>query len=202
MKAWHRFREDLHRYLPPAQRRSLKARLKAVYANESLWAISVYRFGQYLREEAHPLVRTALKIPYSIAHRAVTMLVGIHLSPQCQIGPGLYIGHHGGIWVSPLARIGAGCNINHEVTIGTFGDRDGQQLGDRVWVGPNATISGPVKIESGVVIAANSLVASHLPENAVALGVPAKVISRSGSEHLLTPRAFSESDLEQAAERA
>jgi serine O-acetyltransferase len=46
-----------------------------------------------------------------------------------------------------------------------------------------------VRIGSGAVIGANSLVASSLPENAVAVGVPARVLSYSGSASLLGPRA-------------
>ena len=188
MKAWRTFREDIRRYLKPEDHTRVRAYLRALYENEALWAIGSFRFGQYLQEEAPRPVRRVLKLPWSLANRAVGLLLGIHLSPQSQIGPGLYIGHHGGIWISPLARIGAGCNINHEVTIGTFGDRDGPELGDRVWVGPNSTISGPVKVSSGAVIGANSLVTANLAENAVAVGVPARVISHSGSAHLLQGR--------------
>jgi serine O-acetyltransferase len=192
MRTWHRFREDLRRYLPPEQHGKLGAELRALLENEALWAIGLFRFGQYLREEAHPSVHKALKVPYALAHRAVGLMVGIHLTPQTQVGPGLYIGHYGGIWISPRARIGAGCNINHEVTIGTFGEHPAPELGDRVWVGPNSTISGPVKVGSGAVVGANSLVASNLAQNAVALGVPARVISHSGSDHLMQRTALIE----------
>lgn len=192
MKAWHRFREDLRRYLKPEEQGRLGRQVRAFYEHEALWAIGLFRFGQYLREEAPAPVRVALKVPWTLANRAVGILLGIHLSPQSQVGPGLYIGHHGGIWISPLARIGARCNINHEVTIGTFGDHQGPELGDRVWVGPNSTISGPVKIASGAVIGANSLVTASLPENAVAVGVPARVISHSGSAHLLQGKRLEE----------
>jgi serine O-acetyltransferase len=52
-------------------------------------------------------------------------------------------------------------------------------------VGPGAVITGPVKVGSGAVIAANSLVTSNIPENAVAIGVPMRIISYTGSGKLI-----------------
>ena len=165
-------------------------RLRVLLRTEPLWALATFRFGQYLREEASAPVRVLCKLPYALAHRVMELTLGIHLFPQTQVGPGLYIGHYGGIWVSPHAVLGACCNLNHEATIGCAGEgEEAPQLGDRVWVGPNATITGPVKVGSGAVVAANSLVVAHLPENAVAIGVPARVLSYTGSGRLLEPRS-------------
>jgi serine O-acetyltransferase len=72
------------------------------------------------------------------------------------------------------------------VTIGAPGAAKGAPvLGDRVWIGAGAVITGPVKIGSGAVIAANSLVVSHVPENGVAVGVPARIMSHTGSAKLI-----------------
>jgi serine O-acetyltransferase len=54
-----------------------------------------------------------------------------------------------------------------------------------VWVGPNVTISGRVHVGSGSVVGANSLVVSDIPENGVAIGVPARVVSYGGSAKLI-----------------
>jgi serine O-acetyltransferase len=145
----------------------------------------LYRFGQYLSTEATRGVRLSLRIPYSVILRFVRYLVGIHLYPESQIGPGLYIGHYGGIWISPKATLGANCNVSQGVTIGVAGTRAGPVLGDRVWVGPHAVITGPARIGSGAVIAANSFVTTNVPENAMAVGVPARVIADSGSAELI-----------------
>lgn len=190
MKVLDRFRADLGRYFSELERPGLYARVRAICTTEAIWAIGLYRFGQYLREEAPAPVRLALRFPYAIAQRRLHRAVGIHLFPTTEIGPGLYIGHYGGIWVSPRAKLGARCNISHEVTIGVAGrERDAPRLGDRVWIGPSATISGPVSVGAGAVIAANSLIVGDVPENAVMIGVPARAISYGGSAHLidLTP---------------
>jgi serine O-acetyltransferase len=184
-EAWTRFCADLSRYLPPGRRR-VRDRLEALLRNEPLWAIGVYRLGQYLREEAPVWLRRISRAPYAVLHKAVEWGLGIHLFPETQIGPGLYLGHYGGVWISPHARLGSGCAVNHEATVGLAGRTGpGPSIGDRVWIGPNSTITGPVNIASGAVIGANSLVVGNVDENGVAVGVPAKVISHQGSGPLL-----------------
>ncbi|MFH2054308.1 MAG: DapH/DapD/GlmU-related protein [bacterium] len=184
------FQADLARYhaqLPPGSSRLRRVQL-ALRA-EGVCAIWWFRLGQYLHNEARLPVRLLLEIPYRIAEKWISYTAGIHLHPRTVVGPGFYIGHYGNIWISPLVRMGANCSVHQGVTIGVAGLRDtslgGPQLGDRVWVGPNAVITGQVKIGDGAVIGANSLVATDLPENAVAIGVPARVIGYSGSAKLI-----------------
>jgi len=186
LTARERLRADLFRYRPYREGGRL-GRLKTVLGTEALWVIILYRFGQYLLEEAPRAVRLVLGVPYKIVLKVVQLVTGIHLDPLTQVGPGLYIGHHGGIWITWAATIGANCNISQGVTIGRAGpmSRRAPVLGDRVWVGPNATITAPARVGSGAVVAANSLVVSNVPENGVAIGVPARVLSYSGSGHLI-----------------
>lgn len=185
--AWQRFRADLRRYLPKGQPATARSVARAFWNSEALWAIAAFRAGQYLIEEAPPMVERALKPAWSVTHRFVGLALGIHLSPHSRIGAGLYIGHSGGVWISPRAEIGEHCNINHETTIGTAGDRGAPRLGNRVWVGPNATITGEVTIGDEAVVAANSLVVADVPPAGVVVGVPARLVSTGGSSKLLDP---------------
>jgi serine O-acetyltransferase len=186
--ARQRLRADVARYLVLFDRPvSRYRRMRTVMGTEAIWAIAVFRFGQYVYFDANRLTRLFLKPLYEWSAKMVGLAVGIHLFPDTTIGPGFYIGHHGGIWISPLATLGANCNISPGVVIGVAGQgRDkGPVLGDRVWVGPGAVITGEVKVGSGAVIAANTLVTANIPENAVAIGVPARIISYSGSGKLI-----------------
>lgn len=188
MKAMDAFRADLDRFYAhfeaPLNRRQ---KLRQALNTEGIWALFWFRFGRYVRLEAGLLVRLLMKPVVRVAEKWIGHTIGIHLYTRTEIGPGLYIGHYGGIWISPLARIGADCSISQGVTIGVAGrDRSrGPELGDRVWVGPNAVITGRIRIGSGAVIGANSVVACNLPENAVALGVPARVVGYTGSASLI-----------------
>lgn len=99
---------------------------------------------------------------------------------------GLFTAHFGSIWINPCVVIVSNCDIAHGVIIGAPSAARGEPvLGDRVWVGSGAVITGHVRIGSGAVIGANSLVTSSLPETAVAVGVPARVLSYTGSAGLM-----------------
>ena len=50
------------------------------------------------------------------------------------------------------------------------------EIGDNVFIGSNTTVLYNVKIGSNVIIGAGSLVNKDIPENSVAVGVPARVI--------------------------
>ncbi|WP_310185678.1 serine O-acetyltransferase [Bacillus sp. 3255] len=109
---------------------------------------------------------------------------GIDISPKTKIGTGFYIGHFGGITVNSLAKIGKNCNMSQGVTIGMANrgkNRGVAVIGDNVYIGPGAKIVGAVKIGNNVAIGANCVVTKDVPDNAVVVGVPGKVISMEGS---------------------
>jgi serine O-acetyltransferase len=109
---------------------------------------------------------------------------GIEISYRTEIGPGFYVGHFGGIVITSKARIGKNCNISQGVTIGgsNRGERKGAPtLGDGVYVGPGAKLFGNIKVGNNVAIGANCVVTKDVPDNAVIVGVPGKVISFNGA---------------------
>lgn len=59
-------------------------------------------------------------------------------------------------------------------------------IGDDVWIGANAVILPNVRIGKGTVIGAGSVVNGDLPEYAVAVGVPARVIKTRASNDIAT----------------
>ncbi|MGC3997124.1 MAG: hypothetical protein QM767_06220 [Anaeromyxobacter sp.] len=185
--AWEAFRADVNRYFKYARAQGTWERLRIVTQTEGIWATGLYRFGRYLQEEAPTPLRLALKWPFALVRETIRLAIGITIAPSARIGPGLYIGHSGGIWIAPGSVIGRECNLSQGVTLGIGGTvrRGTPRLGDRVWVGPKATLSGPVQVGDGAVIGANSLVVSHVPERGVAVGVPARVIAFSGSGALI-----------------
>jgi serine O-acetyltransferase len=110
---------------------------------------------------------------------------GISISYRTQIGSGFYVGHTGGIVVNPKAIIGKNCNLSHQVTLGVTnrGSRKGiPVIGDNVYIGPGAKIIGNIHVGNNAAIGANCVVTKDVPENAVVVGVPGKVISSEGSK--------------------
>ena len=69
--------------------------------------------------------------------------------------------------------------MHQSVTIG-FSDRRGKAgvpvIGDRVWIGPNTTLAGPITVGDHVMVSANSLVVDDVPPDTVVRGVPAEVV--------------------------
>lgn len=116
--------------------------------------------------------------------RRIGYSYGISIPYNTTIGPGFYIGHTGGIVVNPRAIIGKNCNISCGVVIGeTFrGARKGiPSIGDYVYMAPGAKIIGNISVGNNVAVGANCVVTGDLPDNAVAVGVPAKIVSFDGS---------------------
>ena len=83
--------------------------------------------------------------------------------------------------------IGDGVLIGHGVVLATLNhDLDPEKrqqlhpapirIGNRVWIGANATVTSGVTIGDNAVIAAGAVVNKDVPENAVVGGVPAKFI--------------------------
>ena len=100
---------------------------------------------------------------------------GIEISAQNKIGKGLYIGHPYCITLNPEVVMGENCNIHKGVTIGkeNRGSRKGTPtIGNRVWIGINATIVGNITIGDDVLIAPNSFVNCDVPSHCVVFGNP------------------------------
>jgi serine O-acetyltransferase len=112
------------------------------------------------------------------------MRYGFDISPAAMIGPGLYIGHFGGVVISPYAVLGKNINIAQGVTIGSTstGPRKGAPtIEDRVWIGANAVVVGKITIGREVLIGPGAYVFFDVPSGAVVLGNPGIVVAHTGS---------------------
>jgi maltose O-acetyltransferase len=86
--------------------------------------------------------------------------------------------------------IGEKCAISHNVRIYTqtyFPNQDFSsnelkikigniEIGNYVWIGINVFINPGITIDNNSIIGANSVVTKDIPDNAIAAGVPAKLI--------------------------
>lgn len=99
-----------------------------------------------------------------------------HIPYSTIIGGGLCCVHP---WCTTLnaEKIGRNFNVKQNTTIGIshFQGRS-PRIGDDVDVGCNAVIIGDIVIGNNVTIGAGSVVVKSVPDNAVAVGNPAKVI--------------------------
>lgn len=143
----------------------------------------VMRCCDYLSK--NQFTKVSIYFIFKILLRRYMVKYGISIPHQTSIGSGFYIGHFGGIVVNYKTKIGNNCNISQNVTIGRAnrGKKTGcPTLGDNIYIGPGAAIIGKINIGNNVAIGANCVVTHDIPDNAVVVGVPGKVISMAGSE--------------------
>ncbi len=117
--------------------------------------------------------------------RHLSFKYGFSIPCETKIGPGLYLGHFGSIIVNKNAVIGKNCNLSPGVVIGQInrGKRRGvPTIGSNVYIGPGAKILGNIIVGNNVAIGANAVVIDDVPNNAVVVGIPGKVISFKGSD--------------------
>lgn len=146
-----------------------------------------FKYTYYLRK-CNYYKEKGFKIKYhffSWLLKRTSYKFGFNISPNSKIGKGLYIGHFGRIIIHPNAELGLNCNLSPGVTIGetTRGKNKGvPKIGNNVWIGTNAVIVGNIQIGDNVLIAPCAYVNFHVPNNAVVLGNPAKIVSYQGTE--------------------
>lgn len=152
------------------------------FISEYLFGISFkyifwFRMCQYLMQKGPLAYFPALVARILLKNKSIKF--GIDISLSTNIGPGLKIEHFGGIFVNGKAVIGMRCSILHDVTIGEYGGAP--IIGNYVFIGPGAKLIGGVRVGDNVIIGANSVVTKNIPDNAVVVGIPGKIISEKGN---------------------
>lgn len=174
-------RRDFRRYLVTMEtiHGPMRARLAAV-TEFGFLAIAVYRFGRWSRTIRPRFLSLPVKLVYRILEFFIQVLFGISISSNCDIGPGFYIGHFGGIHLH--CKLGANCSIGQGVTIGARGaGRSGEYpvVGDRVYIGAGAMVIGGVHIGDDVIIGANTAVVTDVPSACRVVSAAARILPPS-----------------------
>lgn len=187
---WSLYKQDLARY-----KKSSNNPLFVVFlTQQGLWAILQYRVASAIYHSRLPHSIKAFLLAWMIVwFKIIQMTTGIGIVHRATIGPGLYIGHFGNIFIGGDAVIGHTCNVSHGVTIGVSGrgkKRGYPIIGNRVFIGINAVVVGKITVGDDAVIASNSLVISDVAAHTTVMGVPAQFKNSYGSEEYLDPLPF------------
>lgn len=145
------------------------------------WALQVYRFGYLRYRFSSKLVRYPLGAIHLVLAKLAEIVCGVTIGVSARIGKRLIIEHSGAIVIHGNSVIGDDCIIRQGVTIGNkrLDDPFGAPvIGDRVNVGAGAKILGRVHIGNDVEIGANAVVIHDVPDGAIAVGIPARIIIR------------------------
>ncbi|MGB4813107.1 MAG: serine acetyltransferase [Methylophilaceae bacterium] len=148
---------------------------------QGFWVMLVYRFGRWRYGVQPAILRKIFSFTYKILYKFVQIITGIELPCEVEVGKNFIIDHFGGIVISGYAKLGDNCRIRNGVVIGlkNVEELGAPEIGNNVDIGAGAKVLGKIKIGSNVLIGANAVVITDVPDNAIAVGVPAKIKLRN-----------------------
>lgn len=143
----------------------------------SIILIFLYKLNSLIEKIPIRLLKYPLLFILIPVYMFCQIFLGIVLPRHAKIGKGIRIYHYSGIVINPNVVIGMNCSIRQNVTIGNRKTKnDCPIIGDNCDIGAGAKIIGAIKIGNNVSIGANAVVLTDVPDNATAVGVPAKII--------------------------
>lgn len=148
---------------------------------QGFWAMVVYRFGQWAYTRRWSPARKVLgSLLYQPLYKIVQIVTGIEMPCEVSIGRNFVIDHAGGIVISGYASFGDNCRIRNGVVVGLarIDEPGAPQVGHNVDFGAGAKVLGRIRIGNNVSIGANAVVTRDVPDDCIAVGVPAVVKPR------------------------
>jgi serine O-acetyltransferase len=148
--------------------------MEVIFCYPGLHALFFHRIAGYLWLHR-------VKFPARLLSHLSRLLTGVEIHPGAAIGERFFIDHGQGVVIGETAVIGNDVVMYQQVTLGGVSLSKGKRhptIGNEVIIGAGAKILGPVMIGDRAMIGSGSVVVKDIPSGGVAVGVPAKVISR------------------------
>lgn len=142
---------------------------------QGFWVMVVYRYGRWRYGVRPVLVRKLFSLIYHVLYKVAQIVTGIELPCEVDVGRNFIIDHFGGIVIHGDAKFGDNCRIRNGVVVGIrhVGERGAPIIGHNVDIGVGAKVLGPIRVGNNVLIGANAVVINDVPDNYIAVGVPA-----------------------------
>lgn len=164
---------------------AIRERDPAAQSNFEVWwlyngykALRSHRRANWLLRHGHPLLARW------VSQRCVRR-TNIEIHPAAVIGKRFFIDHGTGVVIGETTEIGDDCTLYQGVTLGGTGKDQGKRhptIGNNVLLSTGSKVLGPFKVGDGARIAANAVVLKEVPEDATAVGVPARVVRIAGEK--------------------
>lgn len=147
-------------------------------------AIHLYRAAHWLHQKRIPLLPTLLR-------NLIFLVFNSYIPPSAIIGRGTVFAYGAiGVVLHADAKIGCGCVIGQGVTIGAAEAYVSHErhrcptIGDHCYIGAGAKILGDIVIGDRCQIGAGAVVIKNVPDHAIVVGVPARVVGETPPDFL------------------
>lgn len=160
-------------------KRSLKGFLYSYLFSPSFRVLLNYRLGRFFNYKESGLSKWLV---HYYRARMITKR-GCDISYKAVIGRGVMFPHPIGIVIGVGVEVQDNVKIWQHVTLGGYRKKGHSEayyptIGKDVLLYPGVTVIGAVKIGDGAVIGTNAVVNTDIPDNCVAAGVPARIITK------------------------
>lgn len=153
---------------------SFLAKIKCLLLSPAFHMVISYRFGSAVA--AAPIIG---RFTRPFFEYFIRIFFASDISLRSKIGPGLVIVHGHDIVIGANVVIGERCKIFNGVTLGNKDTENKLSLqpkiGNDVVLSTGCKVLGNLSIGSGSIVGANSVVLVNVPDNSIAVGVPAKI---------------------------
>jgi serine O-acetyltransferase len=160
-----------------ADRSGLGGFFVALIINPGFSAIFWHRVAASLNRG--PIGRLAARLIW----RSNVRSTGCHIHLKAKIGRGIKLPHPSGIVIGEGVVLGDAVTIYQSVTLGAKDDQNLQypvvQEGATIFA--SAVVLGPVNIGRGAIVAAHALVNVDVPDEHLAVGIPARIRAITGN---------------------
>jgi serine O-acetyltransferase len=160
-------------------RNDLKA-YKGDWTAQGFWVMLVYRFGVWRYGVRPAILRKLFSLIYKLLYKFIQIITGIELPCEAVVGKNFIIDHFGGVIVSGYTQFGDNCRIRTGVVVGlkNVEEPGAPVIGNNVDIGSGAKVLGKIRIGNNVLIGANAVVICDVPDDSVAVGIPAVIKPR------------------------
>ncbi len=129
---------------------------------------------QYHRAGTGPLARL-LCAWAKLRHALWSVLSGSDISRDARIAASTSFPHLTGVVIHQDAVVGGDCMIMQQVTLGQTATDGAPTVERGTYIGAGAKVLGRIRIGQNARIGANAVVLQDVPDNATAVGVPARI---------------------------
>lgn len=177
-------RKDLQSYLKLHKNPNILVAILAFFHNPGMFFSLIYRFENGLINSDKTIIKLFGWIFLPVYFVVTYYVLDFQIDANATLGSGLYL-HNRGIIIASGVKAGKNLVVLGPVTIGDEVDYDqlgsspkSPNIGDNVIICTGAKVIGGVNVGNDVVVGANAVVIRNIPDNNLAVGVPARCIKK------------------------